>query len=263
MAVELRFTKPVFKDYYLILQVHPEADGAMVEAAYWHLARRYSEAALEDPSAKRKLDDLNEAYSVLGSSGRRDDYDRLRADALGEGTLPIPPPMPPAPQPLAIMDRERARPREDTSGEKPSSRFRLPAFRVPAWQNALAALVIIMLGVAGLAAQLPPAFVGALLFVGLSLTAIPLVRRLPKSAAPSFTLPSPKLPRRPKSRASEPPGRGDSEQLRRSTEAMVARLRVGQESLSLPKRSKDGGPPALRDPVVAGAEAPTLLNRVD
>ncbi|MEX2159971.1 MAG: DnaJ domain-containing protein [Dehalococcoidia bacterium] len=262
MAAELRFTKPVFKDYYLILQVHPEADGAMVEAAYWHLARRYSDAALEDPSAKRKLDDLNEAYSVLGSSAPRDGYDRLRADALGEGTLPIPPPTPSAPQPLAIMERERARPREDTSEEKPSSGFRLPAFHVPAWQNALAALVIIMLGVAGLAAQLPPAFVGALLFVGLSLTAIPLVRRVPRSA-PSFTLPSPKLPARRRSRASEPSGRGDSEQLRRSTEAMVARLRVGQESLSLPKRSQDGGPPALRDPVVAGAEAPTLLNRVD
>ena len=44
--------EPGFKDYYLILQVHPEGDAAMIDAAYWHLARRYGEARVTDDSAR-------------------------------------------------------------------------------------------------------------------------------------------------------------------------------------------------------------------
>ena len=57
-----------FKDYCLTLQVHPEADAAMVDAAYWHLAKRYNEAAAYDPKARAKLEELNEAYIVLAPS---------------------------------------------------------------------------------------------------------------------------------------------------------------------------------------------------
>jgi hypothetical protein len=161
------------------------------------------------------------------------------------------------------MDRQLARPRDGIAQEKPPNRSRLPAFRVPAWQNALAALVIVMLGGAGLAAELPATYVVALLFLGLSLTSIPLVRRFPMSAAPSLALPSPRLPGRRRSNSGPPAGRAGSEQVRRSTQAMVARLRDGQESLSLPKRPSKSPPSDVRDPVLAGADAPTLLNRVD
>lgn len=106
-----------FKDYCLILQVHPEADAAMIEAAYWHLARRYNEAALHDPLARAKLEELNEAYSVLGSPERREEYMKHRAQVLGEGALPVPPPPAPEPPPLAVMARQRPRPREEESAE--------------------------------------------------------------------------------------------------------------------------------------------------
>jgi hypothetical protein len=129
-----------------------------------------------------------------------------------------------------------------------------------------------MLSGAGLAAHVTPAFVVALLFIGLSLTSIPLVRRFPMSAAPSLALPSPRLPGRRRSSSSGPSaGRDGSEEIRRSTEAMVARLRVGQEALTAPERHPETVPAMrepvrsspLRDPAVAGADAPTLLNRVD
>jgi curved DNA-binding protein CbpA len=113
-----------FKDYCLTLQVHPEADAGMIEAAYWHLAKRYNEQAAADPSAKDKLDELNEAYSVLGTPARHEEYSRLRNDTLGEGTLPkavVPAPEPP---PLAVLERQQLRSREvspRTTGRPPRS----------------------------------------------------------------------------------------------------------------------------------------------
>ncbi len=106
-----------FKDYCLILQVHPEADAAMVDAAYWHLAKRYNAATAYDPQAKAKLEELNEAYIVLGSAEKREAYMKVRTQVLGEGALPqAPGPMAPAP-PLAVMSRQR--PQERGSSEAP------------------------------------------------------------------------------------------------------------------------------------------------
>jgi curved DNA-binding protein CbpA len=108
-----------FKDYCLILQVHPEADAQMIEAAYWHLAKRYNQAALYDAKARARLEDLNEAYTVLGNAARKDVYLRERARVLGEGALPIAvPPVAAAPKPpLSIMERHRPRPRTDAAGQ--------------------------------------------------------------------------------------------------------------------------------------------------
>ena len=54
-----------FKDHYQTLQLHPEADASLIEAAYWHLARSYNAAKRLDSSAIAITDDLNEAYGVL------------------------------------------------------------------------------------------------------------------------------------------------------------------------------------------------------
>ena len=113
----------LFKDYCLILQVHPEADAAMIDAAYWHLAKRYNEAAAYDSQAKAKLEELNEAYIVLGSATRREEYMKIRAQVLGEGALPqAPKPAPPAP-PLAVMTRQQPREREIAEAAKARRRL--------------------------------------------------------------------------------------------------------------------------------------------
>jgi hypothetical protein len=114
-----------FKDYCLILQVHPEADAAMVDAAYWHLAKRYNEAAAHDSQARAKLEELNEAYIILGSAGKREAYMKLRKEILGEGALPqVPQPTSPAP-PLSVMSRQRLQEREAPTIHPPRRR-RLP-----------------------------------------------------------------------------------------------------------------------------------------
>jgi curved DNA-binding protein CbpA len=66
-------------DYYEVLQLHPKADHEIVAQAYWRLARKYNLAGAFDASATKKLEELNEAFTVLGSPDRRADYDRSRA----------------------------------------------------------------------------------------------------------------------------------------------------------------------------------------
>ena len=70
------------RDYYEILGLMPGADGAMVDQAYWHCARKCQKAAVADPRARQQLDDLNEAYGVLGTPRLRAQYDAFRDDVL-------------------------------------------------------------------------------------------------------------------------------------------------------------------------------------
>jgi curved DNA-binding protein CbpA len=65
------------RDYYEVLGVAPRSDGATVDQAYWHLAKAYQTQSVTDPRARQLLDELNEAYGVLGTPRLRDDYDAL------------------------------------------------------------------------------------------------------------------------------------------------------------------------------------------
>ena len=63
------------RDYYDILGLRFDADGTTVNRTYWLLARKYQAQADSDPQAHRMLDDLNEAYGVLGTPVLREAYD--------------------------------------------------------------------------------------------------------------------------------------------------------------------------------------------
>ena len=98
-----------FKDHYLTLQVHPDANASMIEAVYWNLARRYNAEAGSQRCAYGKLDDLNEAYSILASPSRRAEYHERRNGVLGNDTLPDRPSTETASPPLRVMERTRIR----------------------------------------------------------------------------------------------------------------------------------------------------------
>ncbi len=66
------------RDYYDILGLQPDADGMAVNRTYWLLARKYQEQAENDPRARLLLDELNEAYNVLGTPSLRAGYDAER-----------------------------------------------------------------------------------------------------------------------------------------------------------------------------------------
>ncbi|MDA1193498.1 MAG: SUMF1/EgtB/PvdO family nonheme iron enzyme [Candidatus Poribacteria bacterium] len=68
------------KDYYRILQVHPEADTETIQAAYRSLMRRFhpDKNREENGVAEDQTRDLNDAYATLSNPERRLQYDRQR-----------------------------------------------------------------------------------------------------------------------------------------------------------------------------------------
>lgn len=173
--------KTPFKDYCLILQIHPEADADMVEAAYWHLARRYNDAASYDPNAKAKLDDLNEAYSVLGAPARRPAYFTQRNAELGEGALPVAPLPPPEPPPLAVMEKLRPKPVVPAGRSVDISLdFGLEAVTSATWQHALVVVLLISAAIMVLAASSHMAWAFGLLTLAVITSAGPVARELAK-----------------------------------------------------------------------------------
>jgi tetratricopeptide (TPR) repeat protein len=79
------------QDYYEILQVHPRADAAAVEAAYARLRDLYDPARLDGAAdelldlAREKRDAIERAYAVLGDAPRRAANDQEQASLRGEG----------------------------------------------------------------------------------------------------------------------------------------------------------------------------------
>lgn len=83
------------KDYYRILQVHPEAGPEVIQAAYRRLARqRHPDSGGSDVA----MQELNEAYEVLSDPVKRREYDRWYAARRPE-TTPEPSP---SPSPLPV-----------------------------------------------------------------------------------------------------------------------------------------------------------------
>ncbi|HHS95037.1 MAG TPA: J domain-containing protein [Phaeodactylibacter sp.] len=70
-----------FKDYYKILGIDKTASAREVEEAYLKLSARYSSEQYEnDELNQRILNEINEAFKVLGNPSLREEYDRKGAD---------------------------------------------------------------------------------------------------------------------------------------------------------------------------------------
>lgn len=73
----------VIQDLYKILQVDPDADTEVIEAAYRRLARRYHPDLNHAAWAIERMKELNSAYETLRSPRRRALYDGERSKANG------------------------------------------------------------------------------------------------------------------------------------------------------------------------------------
>ena len=82
-------------DPYKVLQVDPEAEDEVIEAAYRRLARKYHPDVASDPDAPARMTALNRAWEVLRDAERRAAHDRTRMT----GTSPTRPAAPPARSP--------------------------------------------------------------------------------------------------------------------------------------------------------------------
>lgn len=73
------------QDYYRILGVLPDAEDVVVRAAYRALSQRYHPDKWQGDAAEaqRRMQDLNEAYAVLGDVAKRKKYDTERPKDSG------------------------------------------------------------------------------------------------------------------------------------------------------------------------------------
>lgn len=70
-------------DPYKVLQVDPEAEAEVIEAAYRRLARKYHPDVSPDPESNQKMIAINQAWEQLRDPVRRAAVDRSRLRASG------------------------------------------------------------------------------------------------------------------------------------------------------------------------------------
>ena len=66
-----------WKDYYRILQVPSTAKQAVISNAYNRLAGKYSAEANKNPGTNDRLNDINEAFNILGDMEKKKKYDNI------------------------------------------------------------------------------------------------------------------------------------------------------------------------------------------
>jgi|GEM_PF-3880661 len=87
--------KPKKRDYYEVIGVGRDADEQSLKSAYRKLARKYHpDFNPGDKAAEEKFKELQEAYSVLSDTKKRQEYDRFGTDP---GPTPPPGGTPPPP----------------------------------------------------------------------------------------------------------------------------------------------------------------------
>lgn len=75
-------------DPYKVLQVDPEAEDEVIQAAYRRLARKYHPDLATAPDAAARMAAINAAWELIGEPPARTAHDRQRADATAGSTGP-------------------------------------------------------------------------------------------------------------------------------------------------------------------------------
>jgi curved DNA-binding protein CbpA len=119
-------------DPYKILQVDPEAEDEVIQAAYRRLARKYHPDLSGTTDAASRMSAINAAWERIGDPVARKAYDLERAEAAEartkatpatEPTSPAAPTRPaPAPAPAPASNAQSTRPPETVSRDWTSGR---------------------------------------------------------------------------------------------------------------------------------------------
>jgi curved DNA-binding protein CbpA len=77
-------------DAYKTLQVDPEADQEVIQAAFRRLAQKWHPDVTGGPEAAARMTAINRAWEILGDPGRRAEYDRARGNRTQAAATPAP-----------------------------------------------------------------------------------------------------------------------------------------------------------------------------
>ena len=83
-------------DPYKVLQVDPEAEDEVIQAAYRRLAQKYHPDRSPDADGRARMVAINAAWELIGDPGKRAAFDRGRAAARSRPPSPAAPPRPAA-----------------------------------------------------------------------------------------------------------------------------------------------------------------------
>jgi len=115
-------------DPYKVLQVDPEAEDEVIQAAYRRLAQKYHPDRYPGPEGATRMIAINAAWELVGDPGKRAAYDRSRAPSAvrppAAAASPAPP-QPPSPRPAPATPAPgaaRERPPETVSRDWTSGR---------------------------------------------------------------------------------------------------------------------------------------------
>lgn len=177
------------RDYYEILGLTPRADGAMVDQAYWHLARKYQQLGTTNARALYLLDELNEAYGVLGTPRLRHQYDAFRDDVLVTAGMI---------QPVRSKPKKRAQNQAERAGHE----FTMPKLSLRHWKLYAAAAAMGTLAITGAWLGMSVMIVVAALLLAAGIAAVPSViarlasiqLQVPSVSIPSMQMPSVSMP---------------------------------------------------------------------
>lgn len=140
------------EDHYATLGVAPNADAAVIRAAYLALVRLHHPDAARDPDARRAADQrtqaLNAAYRVVGDPQRRADYDALRVRPRLRAAQT---------QAAPVRDPFKVRPRKSKGPTLAARRERLERVRLVSVGLALLALLLVFVAFTGAVGALRPA----------------------------------------------------------------------------------------------------------
>ncbi len=213
------------RDYYEILGLTPRADGQMVDQAYWHLVRKYQTLMATNSRAQRMIDELNEAYGVLGNPRLREQYDGFRDDVLIRAGMI---------KPVASKPKRAKAPKAEREA-KAARRLKPPSIRIEHWRIYTAAGVTTLLAFAAAWQGVNIALVAMLLVASLGVSLTPTIGKhfldleLPRVAAPELHAPKLALPKVAEHRIrvarDTHSDDTDAETLRESTAATIARWR--------------------------------------
>jgi GGDEF domain-containing protein len=92
---------PEFKDYYMILQVHQDAEPEIVKSAYKRLAQMNHPDISEDTRATERMQLINQAYAVISDPAQRKSFHRQWIAHNHRPQQPQPRPAAPAAEPHA------------------------------------------------------------------------------------------------------------------------------------------------------------------